>query len=133
MDHGDELRNDLRTLFDNEILGRLGEEISYEINRNKMEQLKDLLINKAKIEKNISCYEDLLYQMRTHNQNVSFVLITINKLKDTLNWIEKKISVIQDDTNTFNEYENNLKIQKLNEEIKQQKNDINIKKNKKKN
>ena len=132
LDHGDELRNDLRTLFDNEILGRLGEEISYEINRNKMEQLKDLLINKAKIEKNISCYEDLLYQMRTHNQNVSFVLITINKLKDTLNWIEKKISVIQDDTNTFNEYENNLKIQKLNEEIKQQKNDINIKKNKKK-
>ena len=87
-----------------------------------MEQLKDLLINKAKVEKNISCYEGLLYQMRTQNQNVSFVLITLNKLKDTLNWIEKKITVIQDDTNTFNEYENNMKIQKLNEEIKQQKN-----------
>ena len=117
LDHGDELRNDLRTLFDNEILSRLGEEISYEINRNKMEQLKELLLNKAKVEKNISCYEDLLYQMRTHNQNVQFVLITLNKLKDSLNWIEKKISVIQDDTNTFNEYENNLKIKKLDEEI----------------
>ena len=131
IDHGDELRNDLRTLFDNEILGRLGEKISYEINRNKMEQLKDLLINKAKVEKNISCYEDLLYQMRTHNQNVSFILITINKLKDTLNWIEKKINVIQDDTNTFNDYENNLQIKKLNEEIKQQKNAYNKKENKK--
>ena len=122
LDHGDDLRNDLRTLFDNEILGRLGEEITYEINRNKIEQLKELLLNKAKIEKNISCYEDLLYQMRTHNQNVSFVLITIKKLKDSLDWIEKKISVIQDDTNTFNEYENNLRIQKLNEKIIQQKN-----------
>jgi hypothetical protein len=86
-----------------------------------MEQLKDLLINKAKVEKNISCYEDLLYQMRTHNQNVSFVLITINKLKDTLNWVDKKISVIQDDTNTFNEYENNIKLKKVNEEINQHK------------
>ena len=122
LDHGDELRNDLRALFDNEILSRLGEKISYEINRNKMEQLKDLLINKAKVEKNISCYEDLLYQMRTHNQNVSFVLITLNKLKDTLNWIEKKVSVIQDDTNTFNEYENNINLKKLNEEINQHKN-----------
>lgn len=121
LDHGDDLRNDLRTLFDNEILGRLGEEITYEINRNKVEQLKELLLNKAKIEKNISCYEDLLYQMRTHNQNVSFVLITIQKLKDSLDWVEKKISVIQDDTNTFNEYENNLRMQKLNEKIIQQK------------
>ena len=122
LDHGDDLRNDLRTLFDNEILGRLGEEITYEINRNKIEQLKELLLNKAKIEKNISCYEDLLYQMRTRNQNVSFVLITIQKLKNSLDWIEKKISVIQDDTNTFNEYENNLRMQKLNKKIIQQKN-----------
>ena len=122
LDHGDELRNDLRALFDNEILGRLGEKISYEINKNKMEQLKDLLINKAKVVKNITCYEDLLYQMRTHNQNVSFVLITINKLKSTLDWIDKKICVIQDDTNTFNEYENNLRIQNLNEEMEQKKN-----------
>ena len=134
LDHGDDLRNDLRTLFDNEILGRLGEEITYEINRNKIEQLKELLLNKAKIEKNISCYEDLLYQMRTHNQNVSFVLITIQKLKNSLDWIEKKISVIQDDTNTFNEYENNLRIQKLNEKIIQQKaNNINRKEKTQKN
>ena len=131
LDHGDDLRNDLRTLFDNEILGRLGEEIAYEINRNKMEQLKDFLINKAKVENNISRYEDLLYQMRTHNQNVSFVIITINKLKDILNWIEKKISVIQDDTNTFNDFENNLQIKKLNEEIRQKKN-ASYKDNKKK-
>ena len=131
LDHGDDLRNDLRALFDNEILSRLGEKISYEINRNKMEQLKDLLINKAKVEKNISCYEDLLYQMRAHNQNVSFVLITINKLKETMNWIEKKISVIQDDTNTFNEYENNLKIRKLNEEMNNQRKNKDNKKTKK--
>ena len=78
IDFGGEYRNELRTLFDNEILGRLGEEVQYEVNKNKLELLKDLLINKAKIEKNINNYEDLLYKMRAHKQNVDFVLITIN-------------------------------------------------------
>ena len=87
IDFGGEYRNELRTLFDNEILGRLGEEVQYEVNKNKIELLKDLLINKTKIEKNINNYEDLLYKMRTHNQNVDFVLITINKLKNTLDWV----------------------------------------------
>ena len=117
LEHNDELRNDLRTLFDNEILGRMGEDISTEVNRYKMEQLKELLLNKEKVQKNISCYEDLLYQMRSHNQNVNYVLITINKLKDAMNWLDKKINVIQDDTNTYNEYENNLKLQKLNKDV----------------
>ena len=48
VDHGNEYRNELRTLFDNEILGRLGEEVQYEVNRNKVEQLKDLLMNNIK-------------------------------------------------------------------------------------
>ena len=116
IDFGGEYRNELRTLFDNEILGRLGEEVQYEVNKNKLELLKDLLINKTKIEKNINNYEDLLYKMRTHNQNVDFVLITINKLKNTLDWVSQKIKNLQDDTNTFNEFENAVQIKKLNRE-----------------
>ena len=121
-DHSDEYRNELRTLFDNEILGRLGEEVQYEVNRNKVEQLKDLLINKTKIEKNINCYEEILNKMRTMNQNVDFVLITINKLKKTLNWVDQKISILQNDTNTFNEFENAIQVKQLNKEIKRFKN-----------
>ena len=137
IDFGGEYRNELRTLFDNEILGRLGEEVQYEVNKNKLELLKDLLINKTKIEKNINNYEDLLYKMRAHKQNVDFVLITINKLKNTLNWVSQKIQNLQDDTNTFNEFENAVQIKQLNrEQMKKYKlkkkfneNKINIEKN----
>ena len=122
VDHGNEYRNELRTLFDNEILGRLGEEVQYEINKKKVEQLKDLLINKTKIEKNINGYEELLNKMRIQNQNVDFVLITINKLKKTLNWVEEKINLLQNDTNTFNEFENAIQVKELNKEIKKIKN-----------
>ena len=122
IDYGNEYRNELRTLFDNEILGRLGEEVQYEVNKKKVEQLKDLLINKTKIEKNINCYEELLNKMRICNQNVDFVLITINKLKKTLNWVEEKITILQNDTNTFNEFENAIQIKQLNKEIKKYKN-----------
>ena len=122
VDHGNEYRNELRTLFDNEILGRLGEEVQYEINKKKVEQLKDLLINKTKIEKNINGYEELLNKMRIQNQNVDFVLITINKLKKTLNWVEEKIKLLQNDTNTFNEFENAIQVKELNKEIKKIKN-----------
>ena len=126
IDHNDELRNELRTLFDNEILGRLGEDIQYEINKNKLERLKDLLLNKTKIEKNINSYEDLLYKMRTRNQNTDFVLITINKLKQTLDWLSKKIQIMQDDTNTFNEFENAIQIKQLNREMRKYKRKKNI-------
>ena len=121
IDFGEEYKNELRTLFDNEILGRLGEEVQYEVNKNKLEHLKDLLINRTKLEKNINCYEDLLNKMRTHNQNVDFVLITINKLKDTLNWVSQKIQNIQNDNNTFNEFENAVQIKQLNRAIRKNK------------
>ena len=126
IDHSDELRNELRTLFDNEILGRLGEEIQYEVNKNKLEHLKDLLLNKTKIVKNISNYEDLLYKMRTKNQNTDFVIITINKLKQTLNWLSQKIQILQDDTNTFNEFENAIQIKQINREMRKHKRNKNI-------
>ena len=126
IDFGEEYRKELRTLFDNEILGRLGEEVLYEVNKNKLEHLKDLFINKTKIEKNINCYEDLLNKMRTHNQNVDFVIITINKLKKTLNWVSQKIQNIQDDTNTFNEFENAIQIKQYNKELRRKKKHLNI-------
>ena len=59
--------------------------------------------------------------MRTNNQNVNFVLITINKLKNTLNWVTQKIQNIQNDTNTFNEFENAMQIKQLNREIRKYK------------
>ena len=126
INYGEEYRQELRTLFDNEILGRLGEEAIYEVNKNKLDLLKDLFINKTKIEKNINNYEDLLYKMRTHNQNVDFVLITINKLKKTLDWVTQKIQNIQDNTNTFNEFENLVQIKQLKRQIKNNKKNRNM-------
>ena len=46
---------------------------------------------KKRPKKNINNYEELLYKMRTRNQKVDFVLITINKLKKTLDWVSQKI------------------------------------------
>ena len=140
-EHSDDLKNELRTLFDNEILGRLGEEVIYEVSKQKIETLKDLLLNKSKLERNIKCYEDLLYNMRTHNKNVDYVLITLNKLKKTLKWVEDKINNLQNDNNTFNEFENAIEIKKINRDMKKYKkykieinglnNGINIKNNNK--
>ena len=120
-EHSDDLKNELRTLFDNEILGRLGEEVIYEVSKQKIETLKDLLLNKSKLERNIKCYEDLLYNMRTHNKNVDYVLITLNKLKKTLKWVEDKINNLQNDNNTFNEFENAIEIKKINRDMKKYK------------
>ena len=64
--------------------------------------------------------------MRTHNQNVDFVIITINKLKKTLNWVSQKIQNIQDDTNTFNEFENAIQIKQYNKELRRKKKHLNI-------
>ena len=49
LDHSDELRDNLRTLFDNEIMARLGEETYNEITKIKSNQLKELLSSKFKI------------------------------------------------------------------------------------
>ena len=59
--------------------------------------------------------------MRTHNKNVDYVLITLNKLKKTLKWVEDKINNLQNDNNTFNEFENAIEIKKINRDMKKYK------------
>ena len=109
LDHSDDLRDNLRTLFDNEVMGRLGEETYTKIAQFKAEQLKELLLNLAKIEKNLETYQDLYTKMKNANQNVKFIINTIEKLTDIKQWLNRKIKSIQDDTNTYNEYEQTLK------------------------
>ena len=134
LDHSDELRDNLRTLFDNEIMARLGEETYNEITKIKSNQLKELLLNLAKIEKNISCYQDIYTKMKNSNQNVKYIINTIEKLNSTKEWLNTKIKAIQDDTNTYNEYENTIKNahSKMNLKIKtpDEKSVISSKKNK---
>ena len=134
LDHSDELRDNLRALFDNEIMARLGEETYNEITKIKSNQLKELLLNLAKIEKNISCYQNIYTTMKNSNQNVKYIINTIEKLNSTKEWLNKKIKAIQDDTNTFNEYENIIKNahSKINYKLKtpEEKSTISSKKNK---
>lgn len=105
-DLNDDIRVSLRTLFDNEILQRLGEYTSVEINRYKTEKLKDLLFTQSNIEKNIQFYKNLLYTAQAAKGNTAFISVALQKLNENKKWLMDKIKRIQDDNDTFNEYEN---------------------------
>ena len=119
LEHSDYLRNDLRTLFDNEIFLRLGDNIQIQFNQYKTTQIKELLLNLTKIEENLKNYENLFHKMKNNNQNVKYIIQIIDRLRESKEWIENKIKIIQNDTNTFNQYEEiiNNKINVLNNSI----------------
>jgi len=100
----DELRQELRTLFDNKILIRLGDMINYDIDQDKANKLKELLYEKLNTEKNTRFYEDLLIKKQATGENVTYIAQMLKKLQDQKIWIEKKIQSIQDNNNTYNNF-----------------------------
>ena len=94
----------LRVLFDNEIMSRLGEETSYQIHLLKSERLKECLFSLAKIETNIAHYTTILTQKQLQNENTTYITTMLNKLTSTKDFLTKTINTIQNDTNTYNEY-----------------------------
>ncbi len=105
LDTTEELKYELRTLFDNEILQRLGELIKYDIDEEKTQKLKDLLFEKLNIDKNIRVYEDLLIKKRSVRDNTVFIEQMLKKLKNQRIWIDNKVKAIQEDNETQNNYQ----------------------------
>ena len=108
LDHSDDFRNNLSTIFDVEILFKLGKNSLEEVLNQRISKISDLKKNKLKVEKNIENYEKLLEKMKNQNQNVTYIIITIQKLKDFLNWLNTKIHVLQNDIIIYKEYEKNI-------------------------
>ena len=96
--------SNLRVLFDNEIMSRLGEETTYQIHLLKSERLKECLFSLSKIENNISHYTTILTQKQLQNENTTYITTMLNKLTSTKDFLTKTINTIQNDTNTYNEY-----------------------------
>ena len=109
LDHGDELRDELRSLFDNEITTRMGSEASMNINIFKTEKLKDYLLSLAKVDKNISTYENLLLKEQITKDNKFLIEKALASLKVKKDILSRRVLTIQNDTNTYNEYEEKIK------------------------
>lgn len=109
LDHGDEIRDNLRTLFDNEILTRMGEEGALAINVFKTEKLRDYLLAVAKIDKNIKTYEDMIEKKKITNENTALISKALDNLKILKIAYENRIKTIQNDTNTYNEFEDKIR------------------------
>jgi len=109
LDHSDDFRNNLSSTFDVEILNRLGKYNLEEITSKRNEKIAELTQNKLKLEKNIENYEKLSQEMKEKKQNITYILITLQKLKEFLNWLNTKVHVLQNDIKIFKDYEKNKK------------------------
>jgi hypothetical protein len=104
VDFNEDLRDELRTLFDNEILQRLGEEIKHDIDLEKEAKLKDLLFEKLNIENNIKTYENLLVEKGSKRENTIFIEKMLHNLREQKSLLSKKIKNLQDDNDTQNNH-----------------------------
>ena len=66
-------------------------------------------MHKLKVEKNIENYEKLSEKMKNQNQNIDYIIITLKKLNEFLNWLNTKIHILENDIIIFKEYERNKK------------------------
>ena len=109
LDHSDDFRNNLSSIFDVEILSKLGNNYLKEALNQRINKITELKKNKLKVEKNIENYEKLCEEMKNKNQNIEYILITLKKLKEFLNWLNTKVHVLENDIIVFQEYERNKK------------------------
>jgi hypothetical protein len=104
VDFNEDLRDELRTLFDNEILQRLGEEIKEDIDLEREAKIKDLLFERLNIDNNIKVYEDLLVEKAAKREGTVYIEKMLHKLKEQREFINKKIKNLQDDNDTQNNH-----------------------------
>ncbi len=109
LDHSDDFRQNLSSTFDVEILYKLGENCIEEVLNQRADKISDLKNNRKKVENNIENYEKILQEMKKKGQNITYIIITLQKLKDFLNWLNTKIHILENDNIIFKEYERNMK------------------------
>ena len=109
IDRSDDLRNNLSTIFDSEILYKLGESNFEEVINQMLMKITEYKNLKNKIEKNIENYEKLSLKMKKENQDITYINITLQKLKDFSNWLNTKLFHMQNDIKIFKDFEKNKK------------------------
>ena len=107
IDHSDDLRKNLTSIFDSEILYKLGESNFEEVINQMLLKISEYKKSKNKIEKNIENYEKLSQKMKNKNQDITYITITLQKLNEFLNWLNSKIFALQNDIKIFQEFEKN--------------------------
>ena len=109
IDRSDDLRNNLSTIFDSEILYKLGKSNFEEVINQMLMKITEYKNLKNKIEKNIENYEKLSLKMKKENQDITYINITLQKLKDFSNWLNTKLFHMQNDIKIFKDFEKNKK------------------------
>ena len=109
IDHSDDLRNNLTSIFDSEILYKLGEDNFEEVLNEMLNKISEYRKAKYKVEKNIENYEKLSEKMKRKNQDLTYINITLKKLKDFFNWLNTKIFTMQNNIKQLKEFEKQKK------------------------
>ncbi len=113
LDMSNELKSDLRGLFDKEIIKKIEEASQYDPENETVLKLKEFLFEKLNTQKNIKIYEDLFLSKMMQGENTSHFLNILEKLRNHLSLIERKIRTLQNGDNNFNNslsYENSQTI-----------------------
>jgi len=95
LDMSNDLRSDLRGLFDKEIIKKIEEASQFDTENERILKLKEYLFEQLNTQKNIKIYEDLFMTKRTQGENTSHLLNILEKLRNHLMRIEKKIKSLQ--------------------------------------
>ena len=97
----------VKTLFDEEIIGRISQVSKFSNEEEKKAKIKELLFEKLNIEKNIRNYEDMLLAKKINKENVLFLELMIDKFRDQRSQIEKKIHHLHFEMNNKQQENNN--------------------------
>ena len=97
VDKSNELRNEMKALFDNEILHKLGDLAKNDLQEEKINKTKELLFEKMNVERNLDLYEDLLIKNKAVGRNTIFIEGMLQKLKMQKMYLEKKIKEYQEE------------------------------------
>ena len=109
IDHGDDLRDNLTSIFDSEILYKLGEDNFEEVLEQILNKITEYKKSKNKVEQNIENYEKLSQKLKSKNQDITYISITLQKLNEFLSWLNTKIFTMQNDVTKFQEFKNKKK------------------------
>ena len=105
------LNEEIKSLFDNEIIKFYNSLNKIDPNEEKKEKLKNLLFEQMNIDNQINIYKNLIVEKSKKGVNASSLLNMVNKLTEQRNIIDKKIKQlnnIKDQGNNNNNFLNGL-------------------------
>ncbi len=95
LDMSDELKSDIRILFDKDIIKKIEEYSNYDLDSENALKMKEYLFERLNTEKNIKTYEDLLMTKKTQGENTNHIIHILDKLRHHLAILERKIRDLQ--------------------------------------